>query len=527
VKSKRLILTLLAASLIAPAFAARVSAAGLNLIPWPTKVETQPGQFILDSKTVVVTDAEFTGEAAALASDLKLKTAARAKTDFILLTHQNTDTTNAEAYQLEINNHGVIIRASSPAGAFYGCQTLRQLANQGTNMLPLVNISDTPRYAWRGLMLDVSRHFFDEPSVLRLVDWMAEYKLNRLHLHLTDDQGWRLEIQKYPGLTQIGARGNFSDSNAPAHFFSKSEIKEIVAYAAQRHIVVVPEIDMPGHAGAAIRTLPDLDGGTHTFNPTKPETYAFIQNVLLDVMENFPSPWIHFGGDEVPATAWNKTDASALTGNTNGLSPTLYLENDFDRKVAQFIQQQGRTPVGWDEITAAAPSTNTVVFWWRHDKPDILVRALASGYPVVLTPRAPCYFDYPQNENYPINAGRKLFNTLAAVYKGPQVPLTIPPEQLHQILGVEGCIWTERIGTTSYLEFMTLPRLAALGEMTWTPDSNRDFAQFDERLKPFLNQYRKAGYHFYNEDDPQGSLRDAKEIQAASRTPVSAGLKNN
>jgi hexosaminidase len=194
--------------------------------------------------------------------------------------------------------------------------------------------------------------------------------------------------------------------------------------------------------------------------------------------------------------------------------------------MSDFIRQHGRTPAGWDEITAAATQTNTIIFWWRHDKPEVLANALAAGYPVVLAPRAPCYFDYPQDETFSIPTGRKLYNTLASVYEGPQIPSGISSAELHQILGVEACIWTERIGTVPYLEFMTLPRLAALGEMAWTPDESRSFSRFDARLKPFLDQYRKAGIHFYDETNPQGSLDDAKALSRAASLPRNSGLNN-
>ena len=497
-------------SLAAAAFAA--SSAELALIPWPAQVEPQAGHFSLNEQTVVIADAPFTNEAVWLAGETHLPTAATAKGNRIQLTTQGAQELGEEAYRLEIDQHGATIQARTAAGAFYGAQTLRQLLEAKSQTIPFVKIEDAPRYAWRGLMLDVSRHFFDQPTLLQLLDWMADYKLNRFHLHLTDDPAWRLEIRKYPALTQAGAQGNFSDTNAPARFFTKAEMQTIVRYAARRHIVVVPEIDMPGHAGAATRTFPQLDGGQHTFNPAREETFDFLQNTLRDMMDVFPSPWIHFGGDEVNHSQW-KVNARL---RAEGVTQPDQLEGYFVRRMAGFISQQGRTPVGWDEIVAAKPATNTVVFWWRHNKPEMLEQALAAGYSVVLTPRSPCYFDYPQDQSYP-QIGWKLCNTPEAIYGGPRIPTSVSPAQRDKILGVEGCVWTEHISTVPYLEFMLLPRLAALGETAWTPDARRDFAQFSARLPPFLAQYRQRGIHFFDANNPESSLREASSLPVSTQ----------
>ena len=451
------------------------------LIPWPAKVAVQPGQVELP-----------TGNA--------LTVTAAADSGF-----------GPEAYRLDVSAAGVVIRANDNAGAFYGGQTLRQLVAESgaTHRIPMMSIEDAPRYNWRGFMLDVSRHYFDKATLLRVLDWMADYKLNRLHLHLTDDPAWRLEVPAYPELTEKGARGDFSDPKAPVRYFSRDDMRELVAAAALRHIVVVPEIDMPGHASAATRTFPVLDGGANTFNVGNPETEKFLQKTLLQTMDLFPSPWIHFGGDEVNTAGW-KTNADVQARmRREGLARPAELENEFVREVSTFLHDHGRTAAGWDETAAARPVPGTLIFWWRHDKPDALAAALAAGYPVVLCPRSPCYFDYPQDEKFP-PLGRKLFNTLAAVYQGPLVPATVPAEQRRQVQGVEGCLWTERVATVSYLEFMTLPRLAALAEMAWTPDPGRDFARFETRLQPHLAEYRRQGLHVYDNSNPLISLRNAR-----------------
>jgi len=484
--------------------------ADLGLIPWPAKVEVQPGQFGLNGQTVVAAEPAFTNEAAWLAETLHLPQTADAKENRVWLTAQGTDGFAAEAYRLEASQAGVIIHAAAPAGAFYGCQTLRQLLRPDARTIACATITDSPRYVWRGLMLDVSRHFFAPPTVERVLDWMADYKLNRLHLHLTDDPGWRVEIPTYPELTRRGARGNFTDTNEPARFFSREDLREVVAYAARRHIVVVPEIDTPGHAGAATRAFPQLDGGRHTFNPAREETFDFLQHTLRDVMDVFPSPWIHFGGDEVDHSQWQLSAGQ----KAEGLTSPDQLEGYFARRMAGYISQQGRAPMGWDEVVAAKPVTNTVVFWWRHNKPEVLAQALAAGYSVVLAPRSPCYLDYPQDKSEP-STGWKLWNTSEAVYRGPVVP-HLPAGKLAKILGVEACVWTERISTVPRLEFMLLPRMVALAEMAWTPDAARDFAQFNTRLQPFLAQYRQQGVNCYDPNHPGVSLRDASTSPAAA-----------
>lgn len=512
---------------IAAAIATRApaEAAELPLIPWPDQVELQAGHFHLNRQTVVVADPVFAHVAAQLSTALNLTVAPPAPGNRILLTTNGADGLGGEAYRLEVDAAGATIRARDAAGAFYGCQTFRQLAKPGA--IPAVKITDAPRCAWRGLMLDVSRHFFDKSTVRRVLDWMADYKLNRLHLHLTDDQGWRLEIQKYPELTRIGARGNFSDTNAAPRFFTRAEMRELVAYAAERHIIIVPELDMPGHASAATRTFPQLDGGMHTFNPAREETYDFLQNVLLDVMDTFSSPWIHFGGDEVNCSGWNQDVHVAEKMRAEGLENPRQLEGYFVRRVTGFIQQQGRTPVGWDEIVNAQPSSNTVVFWWRQDKPEMLERALAGGYSVVMSPRTPCYLNYPQDKSFPKFMPNH-YNTPADVYAGPKIPAGISAAHRRQILGVEACVWTEYIATVPHLEFTLLPRLIALAEMAWTPDDRRDFVRFSGRQEPFLNQHRQAGVHYYDAAQPLESLHDAlpPENQPAAAARADAHSHN-
>lgn len=491
---------------VAPAHTTGVEA--LNLIPWPAKVKPQAGNFVLNARTTVAADEPFTNEAQLLRQRLQLGAGTNATENRILLTTNGAVGFGAEEYHLQVDHKGAIIRAQSAAGAFYGCQTLMQLVAAPARRIPFVKIEDAPRYAWRGVMLDVSRHFFDKATVLRMLDWMSAYKLNRLHLHLTDDEAWRIQINGCPELTQIGARGNSSNSNAPPRFFTQDEMREIIDYAARRHIVVVPEIDMPGHAGALVRSFPQLAGGVNTVDPASEETYQRLQQILLNLMTVFPSPWIHLGGDEVRANVWRNCADVDEKMRELGLDNTPQMEGYFMRRMARFVKAQGRTPMGWDEVVASGAAPGTVVYWWRQDKPAVLAQALAGGYSVVLSPRAPCYLSYPPDKSYPSFA-QKLHNTIEDVYRGPVIPTNIPPADRKHILGMEACIWSNHIGSVPYLEFMTFPRIMAFAEAAWTPKADRNFKQFSRRLEPFLKACRQAGIHFYDQAHPAESRRDA------------------
>ena len=458
---------------------ASVRAAELNLIPWPAKVEPQAGQFTLNEQTVVTADAALTDEAVLFAAECHLKTAPAAEANRIRLTTQGAEGLGDEAYRLEADSQGATIHARTTAGAFYGCQTLRQLLQPEAKTIPFVKIEDAPRFAWRGFMLDVSRHFFDQPTLFRVLDRMADGKLNRFHIHLTDDQGWRLAIGKYPELTQAGARGNYSDKDAPPRFFTRAQMQEIVRYAAQRHIIVVPEIDMPGHAHAAARTFPELSGGANTLNPASDATYDFLQNTLREVVEIFPSPWIHVGGDEVNAGAWKNNAAITAKMSAEGLKDPRELKTYFMHRIAKFIEGQGRTPAVWHEALATGPDRATVVFLWRPN-PKTLKKALDEGHPVVLAPAEPFYFSARAKDA----AGNAILkNSLEDVYRGTKLLADIPPAQLKQILGLQACIWAEHIATVPELDDVMMPRLEAMAETAWTPDGWRDFVQFSARLQ--------------------------------------------
>ena len=378
-----------------------------------------------------------------------------------------------------------------------------------------MSANDSPRYEWRGLMLDESRHFFGKEVVKQLLDVMAYLKMNRFHWHLTDEPGWRIEIKKYPKLTEIGAEGNWHDRNAPGQFYTQDDIREIVAYAMERHILVIPEIDMPGHATAANRAYPELSAGgdgrwkDFTFHPAKESTYNFINDVLTEIVDLFPSPYIHIGGDEVNYgnQVWKTDPEIQQFIKDNDLKDEVGLEQYFVRRVCDMVNSKGRIMIGWDEIISSGVSPDkAIVMWWRHDKPDQLVAALEKGFNVILTPRIPCYFDFVQNDSHRI--GRRWggeFNDLQTVYNFPESISSLIENHSGQIMGIQANLWTERIADVKRLYFMLFPRLAAIAEDAWINPELKDYSRFERNLKSFLQYLDSKGINYFNPFDPDST----------------------
>lgn len=497
--------------------------AGLDIIPWPAQLAIGDGAFAMTAETRLSADDAFANEAEFLSRALSLKSGG----DHAAIRIRKVADLPAEGYALSVRPSGVTLSASTAAGAFYGCQTLLQLAKNQT--VPCIDIRDEPRFAWRGYMLDESRHFTGPEGVKRLIDGMAHFKLNRLHWHLTDSPGWRIEIKKYPELTRVGGRGSESDRrpDAPASFYTQAQIREIVVYAKQRAITIIPEIDMPGHADAAVAAYPGHDGGGYTknakerkwphftFNPAKKETLAFLDDILAEVAALFPDAGvIHFGGDEVHFgwQKWNTLPEVQELMKRENLKDLAGVESWFDRRMAGSINKLGFKAGGWDEIAARdLPTDKTIVWWWRHDKPQVLKQALAAGYPVILTPRLPCYFDFVQHESH--KAGRLWngLNSLPFVYQFP-ASLKLSVEDEKKVLGIQACMWTETAITQARRDFMTWPRLIALAEAAWTAEQKKDFASFEQRLKPQLPWLKQHGIGYYDPftNSPEVSDNGAK-----------------
>ncbi|BCU79701.1 beta-hexosaminidase [Luteolibacter sp. LG18] len=440
-----------------------------------------------------------------------------------------------EAYTLAITRGGIRISGDA-AGLFYGTMSLTQLIaasprEDGRVRLKCLTISDAPRFAWRGFMLDESRYFAGETEVKRLLDAMARYKLNRFHWHLTDSPGWRLAIDAYPKLTEVGGRGNEGDPEGKggARFYTKEQIRGIVKYAAERQIKVIPEIDLPGHADAAVRAYPELDGGGYqkpaspgkwprfTYNPGSPAVWEFRDKVFREVAELFPDAgMIHFGGDEVHFGwgAWQTFPEVRQLMTRESLADNAAVERWFARETAASLYKLGVHAACWDEITGyGLPADRTTVFWWRHDKPEVLKDALAAGYPVVLCPRRPLYFDFIQNAAHKSGRTWNGFNPIEDVYAFPDT-LGLSPEQERQVVGMQACLWTENAASRERREFLVWPRLIAMAESAWTPKTGKSFAGFQRRLHAELPVLRGRGIVPY---DP---FLDSPEIAGDQAKPV-------
>ena len=493
------------------------------IIPQPNNMEIEKGNFTINDNVALWYNSEallhlvenFKTDVAALlnVADGNNKSA-RIKLE-LTSSHDND-----EEYFLETSKKGILIKAGSEKGMYYGLQTLKQLllfANPETDklVLPILTINDKPRFGWRGVMLDESRNFFGVEKVKQLLELMSLHKLNVFHWHLTDDPGWRIEINKYPKLTTIGGLGDELNPDAPAQFYTQQEIKEIVEFAAERFIEVIPEIDMPGHARAANRAYPEYSGGgskshpAFTFNPGKEETYAYLTDILREVTTLFPSQYIHMGGDEVHFgnEQWaTDADVEKLMKSEN-LKDLKAVETYFVHRMADSIKMLNKTVIGWDEIVDHQLATdNSLVMWWRHDRVGKLEAALQGGYNVVLCPRIPLYFDFDQDPSH--QYGRKwgdAYSPLDMVYAFPPDTLLQLAKSQNKIKGIQANIWTERIEDVHRFDYMTHPRLSALAEAAWTEQENKNYDDFKRRLKPMLSYFDELGVGYYNPFEVESS----------------------
>jgi hexosaminidase len=475
-------------------FPAGAALAHPALIPLPSSVTWLNGEVPVGSRAIVEGRGRAASTAAYLAHELGLKAGGHGAVRIRFSLVSPIKISNPEGYRLRASGREVLVEASDPRGLFYGAQTLRQLIS-GTGAgrsIPGVEISDAPRFSWRGLLIDEGRHFFGKATLFKIIDEMAAYKLNRLKLHLTDYEGWRLEIPAYPKLTEIG-----SLVDGKPQYFTTGDMREIVQYAADRHIMVVPEIEMPGHAGAAARAYPEyfnLDGTA--FDPANPKTYDFIRGILTEVARVFPAPYIDFAGDEVGEEMWKgMADVDRLKAE-RGLKTNQDVQAYFGRKVAGIIESLGKRPMAWDEQVEAHAPRRVIIQWWRRDRPDVLKTAAAEGHDLVISPADELYFDYHQGEGEPGapwegNKGGP--QSIEKMLAWEPVPDGFTPEESTHVLGIEACVWTEFIATERYLEFMTFPRLLALAEIAWRPKVPRDATEFNARLAPHIEALRAKG----------------------------------
>ncbi|MBK6752760.1 MAG: family 20 glycosylhydrolase [Flavobacteriales bacterium] len=420
-----------------------------------------------------------------------------------------------ETYWLTVEKDRILIKAPTEEGLFRGTRTLIQLLEGGVGdmRLPCLRISDHPRFAWRGMHLDVVRHFFLVSFVKSYIDLLARYKLNTFHWHLTDDQGWRIEIKKYPKLTEVGAWrkgsqvGPYSaqtfDTLRYGGFYTQEEIRDVVAYAAARHIAVVPEIEMPGHALAALAAYPELSCTRGPFSVErgwgvfpdvfcpKEETFIFLENVLDEVIGLFPSPYIHIGGDECPKERWHECPHCQALMQQEGLKDEHELQSYFIRRIEKFVNSKGRKIIGWDEILEGGLAPNAAVMSWRGTEGGIA--SAKAGHYAVMSPGSHCYFDHYQGDpaNEPLAIGG--YTPLQKTYSYEPIPAELNAEESKYILGAQGNVWTEYILTEDHLEYMAVPRALALSEVLWSPAASRNEADFLRRLKaefPALERLR-------------------------------------
>lgn len=499
----------------------------ISVIPQPNQIKFIHGSTSLDQIAISINDNSLRQ----IKDELEVKLVNKYKltvkdpqaTKNILLQLIDEDWME-EAYELVIAEEEISIKASDPHGVFNGVQTLLQMVyneskSSSSIKLPLCKINDQPRFSWRGFMLDESRHFYGKEKVMQTLDLMALHKLNVFHWHLTDAPGWRIEIKKYPKLTEVGAKGNQSNPTAPTTFYTQREIKELVAYAAERYIQIIPEIDMPGHLSAAMLAYPEYSGGgtkrhpNFTINPGKEETYQFLTDILREVSELFPAPYIHIGGDEV--SFGNKqwaTDSHVLKlQKENDLADLKEVENYFIRRMYDSVVSLNKKFVGWDEIANVQVGTDqSVVMWWRHKHTDILDHLIQKNYKIVLCPRIPMYLDFVQDSAH--QYGRRWageFCDLEKVYKFPD-GLSINMED-SKIQGIQGNLWTDRISSENSFDFMTWPRLTAIAEAAWINGKQKDFDQFLQKLKEMRQVYDDFGLYYYDyfnphkREEPEGS----------------------
>jgi hexosaminidase len=505
----------------------------MGIIPAPVSVKRSTGEFVLSQQTVLLADSinnkavafftDYLQHKLMLRNELKINNG-QSVANSIVFTDKGTENLPDQGYRLTITPQQIIV-AGKGAGLFYGIQTLLQLVpadRTAAIKLSCTQIEDYPRFGYRGLMLDVCRHFFSVEFVKKTIDLMAYYKLNNFHWHLTDDQGWRIEIKKYPRLTTIGSQraqtviGNYHDrtpqqyDNTPyGGFYTQDQIREVVKYAADRYINVIPEIEMPGHSTAALAAYPELGCDPNktykvyetwgvikdVYCPSE-KTFDFLEDVLTEVMDLFPSKYIHIGGDETPKDAWKNSEFCQRLIKKLKLKNEEGLQSYFIQRIEKFVNSNGRSIIGWDEILEGGLSPNATVMSWRGESGGIA--AARQNHNVIMTPGSGgLYLDHSQGKvNEPLSIGG--YFPLAKTYSYNPTPSALTPEQQKYIIGVQANLWTEYISTDAKAEFMLYPRLLALSELAWTPLASKNFKDFSEiRLPAQLAWLDKNDYDYH------------------------------
>jgi len=498
----------------------------MNIIPQPTKVLKISGFYKLNKTITVKHDDNFNeiievfNKNLKKITDFKIEFTHKEEADLKLIF--DSQISNSEGYKITVGTKGIIIFACKKAGFFYGCITLLQIIS-GTK-IPFCEIEDEPRFEWRGMHLDVSRHFFPIEFIKRYIDLLSLHKLNVFHWHLTDDNGWRIEIKKYPQLTEVCSwRKNLehiswndrNDSDDVAEgvyggFYTQEEIRDVIKYAAERFITVVPEIEMPGHTSEVFAAFPQLScreeklevapGGywpnLDIFCAGKEDTFTFLEDILSEIIQLFPSPYIHIGGDEANKTRWKECPKCQKRIADEHLKDENELQSYFITRITKFLLEKGKTPIGWDEIIEGGLAEDIVVMCWRGDGKDALKNAISSGNKAILCPNPILYFDWKQNED---SQGAFGVTTLKQVHDYEPEHAGISNKDKHLIFGVQANVWTEWMPTSKEVEFMAFPRMSALAEVAWLQKNNKNWKIFLSRLTKFRSVLDKYSVNYYKE----------------------------
>ncbi len=537
---KLLSITLILLAIVHPVFAQHE----VTIIPAPANLKINPGTFTLTSSTAIIATKGTNHEAAMLNLYLsklygfQLPVKKSGNNGIVLMLASGKG--NPESYHLNISGKQVSIKSTNTRGIFLGIQTLLQLlptqkieGNSFNISLPQLNIYDYPAFGYRGMHLDVSRHFFDVDYVKKYIDYIAMQKFNTFHWHLTDDQGWRIEIKKYPLLTSVGGYrngtiigrypGTGNDGIRYGGYYTQDQVKDIVRYASDRHITVIPEIEMPGHASAAIAAYPQLscfpeestkapaktawagpDTGKQVqqawgvfpdvFCPSD-YTFNFLENVLDEVMQLFPSKYIHIGGDECPKDNWKRSEFCQKLIKEKGLKDEHGLQSYFIQRIEKYLNSKGRDIIGWDEILEGGLAPNATVMSWRGEEGGIA--AANQHHDVIMTPTTYVYFDYTQTKNEDsVTIGG--FIPLKKVYNYNPIPKELDASKARYILGAQANVWTEYIHSPSKLEYMIFPRMTALSEVLWTPASQKNWDRFKGNLPQITDKYNLWGANYFS-----------------------------
>ncbi|WP_270419650.1 glycoside hydrolase family 20 protein [Bacteroides intestinalis] len=514
--------------------------ANYQVIPLPQEVSlTQENPFKLNENVLIAypennallqRNAEFLSEYIQQATNYAPKTKAIAAGEQVknaIVLGLDPSIANKEGYVLTTTPEGININGQTENGVFYGIQTLRKSipaeAKEATILIPAGEIKDEPRFSYRGMHLDVGRHFFPKEFMKKYIDLLALHNMNTFHWHLTDDQGWRIEIKKYPKLTEIGSqrsrtvigRNTQEYDNTPyGGFFTQEEAKEIVKYAQERYITVIPEVDLPGHMLAALAAYPEMGctGGPYEVCPRwgifedvlcigNDQTMQFLEDVMNEIIEIFPSKYVHIGGDEAPRTRWEKCPKCQARIKTEGLKADKNhtaedrLQSYCMTRIEEFLNSKGRQIIGWDEILEGDVAPNATVMSWRGMEGGI--KAAQLGHDVIMTPTSFCYFDYYQTadtKDEPLGIGG--YVPIEKVYSLEPVPAVLTEEQSKHILGAQANLWTEYIHSSEHVEYMVLPRMAALAEVQWTQPEKKDFKDFTKRLARLMKFYQRDGFNY-------------------------------